>query len=106
MGHGMVIHRRLVFRVHYVVRCIIYLKVHAMFHQVALQDIARAQIPGTLVWRYLSVLMWPRWLSSTLVSATSKMSVLGTRPVAMSSAPDGIDRLPSGVVTSTVISPP
>ena len=53
----MVIHRRLVFRVHYVVRCIIYLKVRAVFQQVAPHDIARAQITETLVWRYLSVLM-------------------------------------------------
>lgn len=53
----MVIHRRLVFRVHYVVRCIICLKVRAVFQQVGPHNIARAQMPGTLAWRYLSVLM-------------------------------------------------
>ena len=102
----MVIHRRLVFRVHYVVRCIICLKVRAVFQQVGPHNIARAQMPGTLPWRYLSLLMQSRWLSASLVCATSRMSVLGTRPVAMSRASDGIDRLPSGVVTSTVISSP
>jgi len=57
VGHCMVIHRRLVFRVHYVVRCIICLKVRAVFQQGALHDIARAQMPGTLVSKYLLVLM-------------------------------------------------
>ena len=41
MGHGMVIHRRLVFRVQYVIRCISGLKVRAVFQQVAPHDIAQ-----------------------------------------------------------------
>jgi len=57
VGHGMVIHRHLIFRVHYIVTCIICLKVRAVFQQGALHDIARAQMPGTLVSKYLLVLM-------------------------------------------------